>query len=109
MTAAAPAWILSALVLATSEDITFGLITLYFLIATTGGALSGYLVARRSFQAPLRMAVFFGLGSYGLLAVVDWLLSIASVYDMSTVIGFPVGFAIGSRVVELRQHPSKSI
>jgi len=55
------------------------------------------------------MAVFFGLGSYVLLAVVDWLLSIASIYDMSTVIGFPVGFAIGGRVIELRRPTNTEI
>lgn len=101
MTATAPAWIFSALVLTAPLSDTLSLMTLCFLVTAAGGTLGGYLVARRTFQAPLRMAVFSGIGSYGLLAIVDWLLRVPSTYDMVAIIGFPAGFAIGARLIEL--------
>lgn len=103
VTAAAPAWIFSALVLTAPLDDTVALLTLSFLVAAAGGALGGFLSARHRFEKPLRMAVFSGIGSYALLAVADWLMRVSPIYDMGAIVGFPVGFAIGSRVIELRR------
>lgn len=102
VTAAAPAWIFSALVLTSPLDDTLSLITLCFLVTAAGGALGGYLSARHSFEKPLRIAIFSGIGSYGLLAIVDWMMRVNPIYDMGAIVGFPLGFAVGSRVVELR-------
>lgn len=106
MIAAAPSWIFSALVLTTPIEDTFNLILLCFFITAGGGVLAGYLSARHSFESPLRMAVFSGIGSYALLAIVNWLMRVNPIYDMGAILGFPIGFAVGSRLIELKKTKS---
>jgi hypothetical protein len=103
LTAVAPSWIYSALVLTAPIEDVVDLMILCFLVATVGGALGGYLSARHSFEQPLRMAVFSGIGSYTLLAIVDWFLRIDPIYDAAALIAFPIGFAVGARIIELQR------
>ncbi len=107
VTAAAPAWMFSALVLTTPLDDAVALLTLSFIVTAAGGALGGFLSARHRFEKPLRMAAFSGIGSYALLAIANWMMRINSIYDMAAIVGFPVGFAIGSRIIELRRAQGK--
>ncbi len=101
--AAAPSWIFSVLVLTNPIEDTFNLILICFFITAGGGVFAGYLSARHSFESPLRMAVFSGIGSYALLAIVNWMMRVNPVYDMGAILGFPIGFAVGSRLIELKR------
>ena len=109
MLAAAPSWIFSVLVLTNPIEDTFNLILICFFITAGGGVFAGYLSARHNFESPLRMAVFSGIGSYALLAIVNWMMRVNPVYDMGAILGFPIGFAVGSRLIELKRIKSAHI
>ena len=103
-------WVMSALIPKGPTDMWISLITAYFIVSVVGGALGGYLVARRSQRlSPLRLGVVLGALSYAILAVVNFILGIETWIDSAAIIGFTVGFAVGARIIELRRLKQPTI
>ena len=103
-------WVMSALIPKGPIDMWISLITAYFVVSVMGGALGGYLVARRSqMLSPLRLGVVLGALSYAILAVVNLILGIETWIDSAAIIGFTAGFAIGARIIELRRIKQSTI
>ena len=97
-------WIISALVPKELTDMWISFITAYFIVSVMGGALGGYLVARRTQRfSPIRLGVVLGALSYAILAVINLILGIETWIDSAALIGFTTGFAIGARIIELRR------
>jgi peptidoglycan/LPS O-acetylase OafA/YrhL len=97
-------WIGTALIPFDMTDMLISYITAYFIMSIIGGALGGYLVARRS-QAfsPLRLGVVLGALSYAILALSNIFLGVKAWIDSPALIGFTAGFTIGARMIDLRR------
>jgi hypothetical protein len=86
------------------KDMLISYITVYFIVSIIGGALGGYLVARRSLAfSSLRLGVVLGALSYAILAISDIFLGVEAWIDSLALIGFAAGFTIGARMIELRR------
>jgi peptidoglycan/LPS O-acetylase OafA/YrhL len=97
-------WIVSALIPKEPTDMWISFITAYFILSMIGGALGGYLVARRTQRfTPIRLGVVLGALSYAILAAVNLILGVEAWIDSAAIIGFTAGFAIGARLIELRR------
>jgi len=101
-------WVASAFLPQNLGEWWVSTVTFYLILSVLGGALGGYLVARRTLKfTPLRLGVVAGALSYAILAVVNTILGVESIVDSVTLIGFTAGFAIGARVIELRRLARK--
>jgi len=103
-------WIVSALIPIAPMDMLISFIMAYLVVSVIGGALGGYLVARRSQRvSTIRLGVVLGALSYVILAIVNLILGIEAWIDSAAIIGFTIGFAVGARIIELRRLKQQTI
>lgn len=105
-------WIGAALIPlpADASELFLTYITAYFIISMVGGAIGGYMVARKTLEiSPLRLGLVLGAMSYAILAVANWFMGVRAWVDSSALIGFSAGFAVGIRMIELRRIGQRKV
>lgn len=106
----APAWMLNTYrdIIKTQLSLIFQLLIIG-LTTLAGGALAGYLIARKTGQIYQKAGVTTGLLSYVTYVVLSIILGFRGMpyEDAVTITGFVVGAALGAKYWQSRRHPTE--
>jgi len=99
-----PIWIFIALIPHRwFNEVTFFILLILYLISMSGGALSGYLIARKTKERYSKTGIILGIFAYCLYAISMTILGITGgVLELPPFIGFVIGGAIGARYYEVK-------
>lgn len=105
-----PVWILSYIndSLGNASEIWYMIASFYLFTSVIGGAYGGYILCSRLNTFNLfNIVVQMGALSYSILTIVNILIGFETWMDGIAIPGFLAGYAIGSRIIELRRLEKK--